>query len=123
MARRNARGSRNVRSDDANAFIPESVDGVGRTPDDLAEYLGESFLEAVTSGNDAQEEMNDALLPEEVGGPFVETNDKDEFGDAAAAARRFDGTGRSSREARGEEPLSPEPFPTAVRGSREPVRG
>lgn len=64
---------RHERSDDANAFIPDPGDGPARTADDLAETLGEDFVEAATTGEDADEHLLDASFPEEIGGPFVET--------------------------------------------------
>lgn len=41
--------------------------------DDFRQMLGEEVLIAATSGDDAGEEMHEEVVPEEVGGPFVET--------------------------------------------------
>jgi len=66
------------RPDDGNAFIPDPEGGPAHTDDDLAESLAEEFLDAATSGRDAEEEL-DAVVPEEIGGPFVETTAAEEF--------------------------------------------
>ena len=70
---------RHQRSDDANAFIPDPEGGRAHTRDDLAESLAEDFLQAATSGEDAAEEAGDEVVPEELGGPFVETSASEEF--------------------------------------------
>ncbi len=62
---------------------PESA-GVGfldqsRSSDDLAESLGEQFVEAATTGEDAAEKALDQEVPEERGGPFVRSNAGIEF--------------------------------------------
>jgi hypothetical protein len=73
---------RHVRSDDGNAFIPDPEDGPARTRDDLAENLAEDFLQGATSGGEPfAEEQNDEVVPEELGGPFVETSAREEFAD------------------------------------------
>jgi hypothetical protein len=65
------------RSDGADAFIPESAQGSGTT-DDLAEYLAEQYLRSA-GGEESEEDTRDAVLAEEMGGPFVETLAEDEF--------------------------------------------
>lgn len=51
-----------------------------RSPgDDLAEELGEEVVARATSGEDEGEEALDQIVPEEQGGPFVETNAAQEF--------------------------------------------
>lgn len=47
-------------------------------PDALAEELGESFVLGVTSGEDSEEHY-ERELPEEEGGPFLETSGRTEF--------------------------------------------
>lgn len=47
--------------------------------DALAEDLGESFVKAITSGEDDLTEAHDQKVPEEEGGPFVETEASTEF--------------------------------------------
>lgn len=49
--------------------------------DDLAEMLGEAYVQSVTSGSPAAEEYRDEPLTEEEGGPFVETSAEDEMVD------------------------------------------
>ena len=53
--------------------------GPAHTRDDLAESLAEDFLQAATSGEDVAEESGDQVVPEELGGPFVETSASEEF--------------------------------------------
>ena len=73
---------RHQRSDDGNAFIPDPEDGPARIPDDLAESLAEEYLQGATSGGEpVAEEQNDEVVPEELGGPFVETSAREEFAD------------------------------------------
>ncbi len=50
----------------------------GAADDDLAEELGEEFVESATSGEQAAD-MRDEEVPEESGGPFVETSGRSEF--------------------------------------------
>jgi hypothetical protein len=51
-----------------------------RSPsDDLAEELGEGVVEKATSGEDKAEDVLDQIVPEEQGGPFIETNAAQEF--------------------------------------------
>src|SRR5262245_21772604 len=66
------------RSDDGNAFMPDPEDGPARIRDDLAEDLAEDYLQAATQGMEV-EEIHDQVVPEEIGGPFVETTAADEF--------------------------------------------
>jgi hypothetical protein len=70
---------RHERTDDGNAFIPDPEGGPARTSDDLAENMAEEFLESATRGNDAYEDALDEVVPEEIGGPFIETSAADEF--------------------------------------------
>jgi hypothetical protein len=58
---------------EAETLIP------GAAGDDLAEELGEESIEAATSGQQAAEENLNAEVPEETGGPFVETSAATEF--------------------------------------------
>ena len=66
------------RSDDGTAFMPDPEDGPARIPDDLAENLAEDYLQAATQGMEVEED-HDQIVPEEIGGPFVETSAADEF--------------------------------------------
>jgi hypothetical protein len=67
------------RSDTADAFLPDPEEGPMRTDDDLAEMRGEDFVRAATTGEDAEDETMDEVVPEEYGGPFVETAAAEEF--------------------------------------------
>lgn len=69
-----------ARQDKADAFIPDPGDGPARVPDDLAEALAEGYLASATSGEDASDEVLDQVVPEELGGPFIETTGEEEFG-------------------------------------------
>lgn len=63
---------RALRRDDGNAFIPDPGEGAAHTDDSLAEGLAEAFLESATSGEEQGEEALNALVAEELGGPFLE---------------------------------------------------
>jgi hypothetical protein len=84
------------RSDGADAFIPESAQIRG-TSDDLAELLAEQYLREA-SGDDSEEGARDDVVPEELGGPFVESSPDAEFGETEKEERgdhiRPDGTNR-----------------------------
>jgi hypothetical protein len=67
------------RSDDGTAFMPDPGDGPAHIRDDLAESLAEEFIQSATRGNDADDEKLDGVVPEEIGGPFVETSAAEEF--------------------------------------------
>jgi hypothetical protein len=69
--------------------------------DDLAESLAEEFLDAATRGSEAEEELN-AVIPEELGGPFVETSAADEFANDVDDMNPLD--------------AEPEPLPRPVAG-------
>jgi len=64
------------RSDDGNdkAFLHGS-----RASEELAEELGETFVEAATSGEDAEGDRHDRVVDEEAGGPFVPSTAGQEF--------------------------------------------
>jgi hypothetical protein len=47
--------------------------------DDLAEMLGEEYVRAVTSGEEQGVELRDEPVPEDEGGPFLETSASKEF--------------------------------------------
>src|SRR5688572_26888410 len=74
-----ATSGRRGRSDSADAFLPDPEDGPARAPDDLAERLAEDYLRAATTGENIEEQAGDEVVPEEYGGPFVETSGADEF--------------------------------------------
>jgi hypothetical protein len=62
--------------DDGVAFL-----GGPHAKDDLAESLGEQFVETATTGEDEGEEFLAQEVPEEVGGPFVPSTAGREFAD------------------------------------------
>lgn len=71
-----ARETKNDATDEASgrAFI------VGpHSRDELAEELGEAFVEAATSGEEAEPNRHDRITEAEVGGPFIETSAGEEF--------------------------------------------
>jgi hypothetical protein len=61
--------------DSTRAFL---LDG-SRSDDPLAEELGEAFLEAATSGEEAEASRRDRVTPDEYGGPFVYTSGREEY--------------------------------------------
>jgi hypothetical protein len=91
-----------MRADTADAFIRNPDDGPVNVDDDLAETLAEEFVHSATSGEDQTEAALDQMVPEEIGGPFVETSGEDEFADDV------DGSNPEDAEA--------EPLPRAVNG-------
>jgi hypothetical protein len=68
-----------VEEKDPRAFL----DGPRSPNDDLAEERGEEVVEKATTGEDAGEESLDQVVPEEDGGPFVETSGTQEFAEGA----------------------------------------
>jgi hypothetical protein len=64
------------RTDDGNdkAFLDGS-----RATEELAEELGEAFIEAATSGEDAEGDRHERVVAEEAGGPFVPSTAGQEF--------------------------------------------
>jgi len=87
------------RSDSADAFIRESDQRTG-TRDELAEHLAEAFERSIATG-EADDDRDDELRPEEIGGPFIETAADREYGDT-----------RASTDSDPEDP--PNPVPEAV---------
>ena len=61
-------------STNPNSFVERP-----RSRDDLVEQLGEEFVEETTSAEHKGEERLDQEVPEELGGPFVETRADTEF--------------------------------------------
>jgi hypothetical protein len=88
--------------DDAFAFLPDPRDGAPvRVRDDLALSLAAGFVLSATSAEEAGEANRDQVLPEEIGGPFLEV----------AAGRELDLEPDASNPVDAEM----EPFPTALR--------
>jgi hypothetical protein len=93
------------RRDDGNAFLPDPQQGAhARASDDLAEVLGEEYVASATTGEDVNEEFRDEIVPEELGGPFVEAPARTELADDIDASNP--------------EGAEAEPFPTAIHVSR-----
>lgn len=62
------------REEEQRAFVDGPM-----APDDLAEELGEAFVESATSGEEREAERREESTPEETGGPFVTTTAAEEF--------------------------------------------
>lgn len=71
------------RSDDGDAFIPES-EQVSGTSDGVAELMAEQYLRGA-SGDEAADGTRDDEVSEELGGPFVESSPAEEFGSTQKA--------------------------------------
>jgi hypothetical protein len=107
--RRDVDIARVMRADSADAFIRNPDDGEVNVDDDLAETLAEDFVHAATSGEDQDADALDQVVPEEIGGPFVETSAEEEFADDVDESNPTD--------------AEPEPMPRAVNGlSARPKR-
>lgn len=61
-----------------------------RSGDDLAEELGEGFVESATTGEYEGEETHEQVVDEESGGPFVETSGATEFAGGTDASNPID---------------------------------
>src|SRR5262245_31653066 len=68
------------RIDDGNAFLPDGPGGPAVVDDDLAECWGEDYVLAATTGEDLADEVLQESVPEELGGPFVESTAREEYG-------------------------------------------
>jgi|SRR5882724_1881829 len=64
----------NKKRDDDKAFL-----GPTAASDELAEELGETFVQAATSGADAEGDRHERVMEEELGGPFVPSTAGQEF--------------------------------------------
>ena len=71
------------RSDDGDAFIPESAQ-ISGTSDGVAELMAEQYLRGA-SGDECEGEARDEEVSEELGGPFVESRPDKEFGSTRKA--------------------------------------
>lgn len=67
--------------DEGYGFIPPH-----QTSDVLAEELGEAFLRHATSGQDDELETLNRVVPEEMGGPFIQTAADPEFANGTDAS-------------------------------------
>jgi hypothetical protein len=68
--------------DSDEAFIGRS----GHAKDELAEAMGESWVETATSGEDDNEEVFNQSVPEDDGGPFVPSTAGQEFAEGTDAS-------------------------------------
>jgi hypothetical protein len=59
---------------------PESFFGGPHATDDLSEEMGEEVVSTATTGEYEAEQVREQDVPEEVGGPFVETTGREEYG-------------------------------------------
>jgi len=100
---RPAAPKRRERSDDGNAFIPDPGDGPARAPDDLSEMLAEEYVEAAT-GEEPAEERLDGSVPEDIGGPFIETSAAEELADDTDETNPADATREPLPRAIGADP-------------------
>lgn len=73
------------RSDDGDAFIPESDQRTG-TRDELAEHLAEEHQRAVIAGGSNDDDTVDDVLAEEMGGSYLVSGPEEEFGGTAMDA-------------------------------------
>ena len=71
------------RTDGGDAFIPESAQ-ISGTSDGVAELMAEQYLRGA-SGDECEEDTRDEEVPEELGGPFVESRPEEEFGSTREA--------------------------------------
>jgi hypothetical protein len=67
------------RSDDADAFIRDPESRPVHSSDILADTLGREFVKAATTGEDMADEDLEQEVPEEVGGPFLESEASREY--------------------------------------------
>jgi hypothetical protein len=87
---------RNERPDDGNAFLPDPGDGPAHVDDDLAQELAEEFITAATSGEEVAPDEFDAEVPEDRGGPFQTTREREEFAYDTDASNPEDATREST---------------------------
>jgi len=102
VVRRDVDIERVLRADSADAFIRHPDDGPIDLNDELAETLAEEFVHSATSGENQTEEALDQMVPEEIGGPFLETGAEEEFADGTDESNPAD--------------AEPEAMPRAVGG-------
>jgi hypothetical protein len=79
------------RSDGGDAFIPESAQ-ISGTSDGVAELMAEEYLRGA-SGDECADDTRDEEVPEELGGPFVESRPEEEFG----STRKAEGKGAHTK--------------------------
>jgi hypothetical protein len=90
------------RMDDGDAFIPDPGSGPARAPDDFAELVAEDYIASATTGEEQAEYHRNEVVPEELGGPFLQATAEEEFADDVDEMNPED--------------AAREPFPKAVGG-------
>ena len=95
------------RMDDGNAFIRDPGSGPAHSRDSLAENLAEQFLTSATSAEESAPDEFEREVPEDSGGPFVETSGSKEFA-RDDEAPNIPGAER-------------EPFPSPMRAGRHQI--
>lgn len=98
---------RRLRSDDADAFIRDPDSGPTTTSDDLADALGRDFVTSATTGEDAADEDLDQEVPEDIGGPFLESEASREYDPHPDASNPPDSTREALPTAMGSGPPTP----------------
>jgi hypothetical protein len=94
--------SRLLPPDSGEAFLPDPRGGApARSRDAFAETLAEEYVSNATNAEEMTEDARNALLSEELGGPFVEVAAEEEFADTVDETNPAD--------------TEPAPFPTAIR--------
>jgi hypothetical protein len=84
---------RTERSDSGDAFFPDPQNGgPARAPDDLAETLAEDYVASATTGGNVDDEVLNQVVPEEIGGPFIETSPGEEFAEGYDESNPEDAT-------------------------------
>jgi hypothetical protein len=71
--------ARETRNEDDGPDSTRAFINGNHSNDELAEELGEAFVEAITSGEESEAERRDQVTPDEYGGPFVYTSGRDEY--------------------------------------------
>ncbi|MEY2931452.1 MAG: hypothetical protein RL033_2201 [Pseudomonadota bacterium] len=74
-----AKARENRNDDDSPESTRAFLSGNHHSDDSLAEELAEAFLEAATSGEEAESTRRDQVTPDEYGGPFVYTSGREEY--------------------------------------------
>ncbi len=75
-----------ARADDGDAFVRDPQGGPARSMEQLGETLAEEFLQSATSAEEVSEDIRDEIVPEELGGPFVQHSAEEEFAEGVDEA-------------------------------------
>jgi hypothetical protein len=81
--------AREGRTDDGDerAFL-----GRHKSGEELAEELGQAFIESATTGEESEPDRHDRVLEEESGGPFVPSSAGEEFASGTDASNIAEAT-------------------------------